>query len=310
MIYERVLGELLNTPLLAHPAKAQTVAGVVLQRAGVQVNVAVGAIDRPRPDGSLGAALGPLQEGRLRWEYANSSRQKYGPKPFLFGAGIAVIEVTGSLAHRQWHIGESSGVMGYDGIGAQLDAALADPDVKAIIIDAHSPGGQAHGCFQLADRIAAARGAKPLIGYADEMMFSAAYALGSACEEVWLASDIAECGSVGACMVHWSYERWLRNEGVKPTIFQSGARKTEGHPFADLDRETAERLQAAIDDTGRKFVRRVAQWRGLSEAAVAGLEAATFTGEEAVAVGLADGIAAPREIFLALAEKVGVSLAA
>lgn len=299
MKYERVLAEILNTPLLAHPAKAETIAGVVLRRAGVEVNVVATAeiVNRPKP------AAGPLQEERRRAEYDAREFKAFGPKPFLFGDGIAVIEVTGTLAHREGWIGESSGIMGYDGIGAQLGAALADPEVRGILFDIHSPGGQVAGCFQLADRIAAARGVKPIVALADEMTFSGAYAIAAACEEIWLAGDTAEVGSVGACLVHWSYERWLKAEGVKPTIFQSGARKTEGHPYADLDRDAAARFQAAIDATGAKFVGRVAAWRGLSAAAVAGTEAACFTGQDAIDIGLADGIAAPEDVFAGLAAK-------
>jgi ClpP class serine protease len=289
LILERVL----NTPLLAHPAKAEIVAAVVLRQANIEVNVAANAeiVNAPK-------RLGPLQEQMLR-------EQDYDDRPFLFGQGIAVVEVTGSLAHRQWHLRESSGVMGYDGIGAQFDAARADREVRAIMIDIHSPGGEGSGCFQLADRIFAARGEKPLIAVADEMAFSAAYAIAAACDEVYLASETAGAGSVGAAYVHMSFERMIKGEGVKATIFQSGERKLEGNPLEDLSPETIEIIQAEVDLYGRMFEGRVAKWRRLSPEAVRATEAATFMGQTAIDVGFADGIATPFQVFDALIAEIG-----
>lgn len=306
--YTLVLERLINTPLLAHPDKALTVASLVLRRQGVAVNVDTQALAVNNPPKQT---AGPAQERRLRERHAAWYAEGYAEDetPYLVHQGVAVIEVTGSLAHRQWRIGksESGGVMGYDGIGAQFDGALSDPNVAAIYLDVHSPGGEVHGCFQLADRIFAARGTKPIVAVADEMAYSAAYALACACDEVWLASETAGAGSIGAAWVHFSFERMLKGDGVKPTIFQSGGRKLDGNPLEDLAPEAVERFQAEVDRTGRLFEARVAAWRGLSENAVRGLEAACFTGQEAVDLGLADGIAPPAEIFNALAAEAGIT---
>lgn len=304
--YTLVLDRILNTPLLAHPDKALTVAGVVLRRQGVQVNVAAEAlaVNHPKP------AMGPAQEARMREDHARAFAEGWErhEKPFLFHKGVAVIEVTGSLAHRQMSLHKSSGVMGYDGIGAQFDGALADPQVRAIYVDCHSAGGEAHGCFQLADRIYAARGVKPIVAVADEMAYSGAFAIGAACDEIWLASETAGVGSIGAACIHFSFERMIKADGVKPTLFQSGARKLEGNPLEDLEPEAAERFQAGVDRLGRLFEARVATWRRLSANAVRALEAACFTGQEAVDLGLADGIAPPQEIFNALAAEAGLGV--
>lgn len=286
--YPHVLARILDAPLLAHPAKAAVVAGAVLRRAGLELDLSgVGA-----------AGLGPLQERRLRQPFTER-----GLKPFLFDAetGIAAIEVTGTLAHRQWHVGESSGIMGYDGIAAQFEAALADRDVRAILFDIHSPGGEVAGAFALADRVFEARRGKPLVAVADEMAFSAAYLIAAAAGEVILASESAAVGSVGVVLLHVSFERQLANEGVKPTLIKAGARKTDGNPFEDLAPEVVERFQAEVDAVYDLFVARVAAWRGLAEDAVRATEGGTFMGLSAVAAGLADGIADPSRIFRALA---------
>jgi signal peptide peptidase SppA len=289
--YPNVLSRLVNEPLLAHPSKAEVVVGAVLRRQGVEVNVQASAefVQAPK--------AGPLQEKRMvRGE----------GMPFLFdqSSGIAVISVTGSLAHRQGFIGRSSGVMGYDGIGAQFQAALDQPMVRGIMLDMHTPGGEVHGAFQLADRIAAARGRKPVIALSDEMAYSAGYLIASAAEEVWLASSTAGVGSIGAVVVHVSYQQMLEAEGVKATVFTFGDRKADGNPFQDLAPDAADRIQARIDYLGREFVSRVARWRGISEKAVVDTQAATFVGQEGVRLRLADGIADPTDVFRAFAQDI------
>jgi ClpP class serine protease len=109
-------------------------------------------------------------------------------------------------------------------------------------------------------------------------------------------------------MVHFSFEKWLKGEGIKPTIFQSGKRKTDGHPFADLPADVADRFQAQIDTLGGVFEDRVAKWRGMTSRAVKATEADRFLAKDAVDIGFADGIASPVEVFAALAATVGQSI--
>jgi signal peptide peptidase SppA len=291
------LSRLLNEPLLAHPAKAATVAGVLLRREGIDADITEA---EPLPAAVPARRLtrmfgGPAQEAAL--VTATGERP-----PFLVKDGIAVIEITGSLAHRQMSVGESSGVLGYDWISTQLQAALASSAVRGIVLDIHSAGGEVSGAFTLGDDIFAARQVKPIVALADEMAFSAGYILASAADEVWLASDTAQVGSIGVVMVHMSFEQQLKNEGVKPTIIQAGDKKADGNPFQDLPDSVASDLQSRIDAVYDIFVGRVSRWRGLSESAVAAQQAGVFMGRDAVDAGLADGIAAPRDIFNALAE--------
>jgi capsid assembly protease len=287
MIADRLFGE----PLLLHPTKAQIVGSVIARRMGFEVNVTAPAEFTQAPK------AGPLQEKRMaRGEGA----------PFLFDpeTGIAVISVAGSLAHRQGHIGSYSGVVGYDGIRAQFQAALEQPLVRGIILDMHTPGGEVHGAFQLADRVAAARGIKPVIAISDEMAYSAGYLIASAASEVWLSSTTAGVGSIGAVVVHMSYQQLLEAEGIKTTVFAFGKQKAEGNPFSDLTEEASARIQARIDYIGKEFVARVASWRGTTERAIVATEAATFVGRSAVDLKLADGIADPVDIFEAFAQEI------
>ena len=104
-------------------------------------------------------------------------RQAHASHP----AGIAVIPVVGTLVKRAMGIQAASGLMSYDEIDDRLDAALADPQIGGILLDLDSPGGEAGGVFELAQRIRAASAIKPIWAHANDAAYSAAYAIAAAC---------------------------------------------------------------------------------------------------------------------------------
>ncbi len=71
-------------------------------------------------------------------------------------SGVAVIPIHGTLVRRTVGLEAESGLTSYTQLAAQLDAALANPEVAAIVLDIDSPGGESGGVFDLADRIRAA----------------------------------------------------------------------------------------------------------------------------------------------------------
>ena len=115
--------------------------------------------------------------------------------------GIAVIEIAGTLVHRGAWIGQSSGMTSYEGIAAQLQAALADPGVRGIALDIDSFGGEVAGAFDLADRIRAARAQKPVHAFIAEHALSAGYVLASQADHIILPRTGA-VGSIGVVALH------------------------------------------------------------------------------------------------------------
>lgn len=109
---------------------------------------------------------------------------------------VAVISIHGTLVRRTVGLEAESGLTSYAALAAQLDAALASPEVVAILLDIDSPGGESSGVFDLADRIRTASQVKPVWAVANDMAFSAAYALASAASKVFV-SRTGGVGSIG-----------------------------------------------------------------------------------------------------------------
>ena len=90
------------------------------------------AIHRPKLDvilSVLGARVG-LPELAAPGDYAPPVRQQMPAT-----GKVAVIPIHGTLVRRTSGLEAASGLASYTGIAAQLDAALASPDVAAILLD-------------------------------------------------------------------------------------------------------------------------------------------------------------------------------
>lgn len=244
----------------------------------------------------------PESGERKRAEVMESLCAAYGfdskaqNKPFAFQDGVAIIPIHGSLINR---FGQCYGyVTGYNFIRRQRDAAMADPDVTAIVYDVNSGGGEAAGCFELADESFALRGTKPTISVVDSACYSAAYALASTSDQV-VVTPTGGAGSVGVYTMHVDMSKMLEDWGLNITLIHAGEHKVDGHPFAELPEDVRADMQKSVDATYNKFVESVARNRNLSVEAVKDTQARCYSADDALALGLIDSVASPLEAIRA-----------
>jgi signal peptide peptidase SppA len=220
--------------------------------------------------------------------------------------GIAVIEIAGTLVHRGAWIGQSSGLTSYEGIAAQLQAALADPAVLGIALDIDSFGGEVAGAFDLADRIRAARAKKPVQAFVAEHALSAGYVLASQADRIILPRTGA-VGSIGVVALHTDMSGALDQKGIAVTLIHAGIHKIDANPYQPLPDAVHDQMQRELEVVRFLFAETVAAGRGnrLSHATALATEAAVFRGADAVAAGLADELADPVTAFRAFAAAPG-----
>lgn len=228
--------------------------------------------------------------------------------------GIAVIPIEGTLT-KSWGLDPYSGFTGYDGIKAKLIAAMEDNDVEAIMLDIDSPGGAVAGCFDLVDLIYALReeNQKPIAAIANEMACSAAYAIYSAATPGFrFVPRTGEIGSIGVLMMHTDVQKALQMEGIEVRIFRAGKWKAEGNGYEDMAKETADRIQATLDEMRDLFVNTVA--RNLArpgddvnalKKTVRETEGLTYIGRHARDIGLADEVGSEDQLWARLLERLG-----
>jgi signal peptide peptidase SppA len=290
MKFAHLATRLYNTPLLITPEKAAVLEAIFRARLEGRP-----ALESPAP------IEGPqTRREQMEYECASQGMQRADGGYWRTQDGVALLPVMGTLVQRADSLDAMSGLTGYTRIGAQLQAALDDPRVDAILLQIDSPGGEVNGLVDLTSKVAAASQKKPTWAIADEQAFSAAYWLASAAAKVY-APRTAMVGSIGVYMMHQDQSQKNAKAGVTYTPVYAGARKLDGSPHAPLTDEARAIVQARVDEIYNLFAQTVADNRGVDEQAVRDTEAAMLNTTAAQDVGLIDGVASFDETLAALA---------
>ncbi|HJT34863.1 MAG TPA: S49 family peptidase, partial [Pirellulales bacterium] len=206
-------------------------------------------------------------------------------------SGIAIMRLQGVISQRMNLFMRISGGTSTELFGHAFDQVMADPEIKAVVLDTNSPGGSTGGVPELADKIYSARGRKPIIAVGNTLMASAAYWIGSAADQV-IASPSAPIGSIGVLMVHSERSKQDAKLGLTRTVIRAGRFKALGNDAEPLNAETQGKLQEFVDSMYALFVEAVARNRKVSTAAVTGGmgQGDLALGRDAVSAGLADDV--------------------
>lgn len=198
--------------------------------------------------------------------------------------GVGILDVTGPLFKRANLFVRISGATSYEILRRDLQAALDDPSIHAIMLRIDSPGGEANGCDELARAIYEARGKKPITAFVSGMAASGGYWLASAAERV-VVSDAAVLGSIGVVLGM----RLAKDDGK--TIEFVSAQSPGKRPDPTTDAGKA-RIQEMVDDLADVFIASVAKFRGVSPETVVKKfgEGGVKVGAKAVAAGMADEV--------------------
>lgn len=260
----------LNQPLLVHPTLGEALVGAYLEGAVTSDDTLL-TVSLLQVDAAGAVAV---------------QTEATDPPAEKVGRTIAVVNISGGLVSRPTPGASGPGPVSYAALRDTFDELLEDEAVDAIVLRIDSPGGMASGLFDLVDRIYEARGTKPVHALVDDYAYSAAYALASACDEIWV-SRTGGVGSVGVVAFHYDWSGNNEQVGVKVTPIYAGARKVDLNPNFPLSEEALAEAQRDIDMLYGLFVSTVARNRGLSEEAVRGTEAGTFRAQAAIDAGLA-----------------------
>ena len=200
--------------------------------------------------------------------------------------GVATIPVAGPLTRYANLFSRVSGATSLEALSTDLESALAEPGVGAVVLSIDSPGGQVPGTDELAELIYRARERKPVIAHISGIGASAAYWLASAATEVVVAPT-ALVGSIGAVLSLRVYEE--KEDSKRIEFVSSVSPRKNPHPESA---EGAEDIQAVVDAIGEEFVSAVARYRGVTPDAVKEKygQGRVFVGQAAVDAGLADRV--------------------
>lgn len=207
--------------------------------------------------------------------------------------GVAVVPVRGPIMRYANLFTQVSGATSLETLATDFGQAVANPAVKAIVLEIDSPGGMAAGISEFAAQVRAASKVKPVVAYVSDMGASAAYWIAAAAPTV-VMSDTARVGSIGVVM-----QAMRSSEDGTIKVISSQSPLKQARP----DSESGQRLyQQMVDQQAQVFVEAVAAYRGVTPERVMSDFGQGFVlvGASAVAAGMADRLGTLESIIAGL----------
>jgi signal peptide peptidase SppA len=230
--------------------------------------------------------------------------------------GVAILGVTGPLFRYANLMTELSGASSIQTLARDFQTALDNPQVKHVLLDVDSPGGQIDGVQEFADQIRAGSKIKPVTAYVDHMAASAGYWIAAAAPRI-VAVESALLGSIGVVASLRDNRAAQERQGVKQyEIVSSKSPLKRTDPATDDGRA---QILKVVDALAEIFIGRVAALRGVSTETVESRfgQGSVMIAADAVAAGMADEIgsfeplvarlaaeSAPRAVSIAVSQEV------
>jgi len=198
---------------------------------------------------------------------------------------VAHIPIDGPIYRYADMFTAVSGGVTTDSLMRDLNLALDDAAVAALLFAIDSPGGESTGINELSDAIYAARGRKPIAAYVEGYGASAAYWIASACDSI-VVDDGAMLGSIGTVI---GVPDPTRRPSYRIEFVSSQSPKKRPDPTTDAGRAEFQRI---ADELTEVFIAKVARNRALDPRQILAVEGGLLIGQAAVAAGLADTVGA------------------
>lgn len=201
-------------------------------------------------------------------------------------AYVPVIRLSGA-------IGAGTRGLSDAGLAPLVERAFSRGKPAAVALLVNSPGGSAVQSSLIAARIRRLAEEKkvPVHAFVEDVAASGGYWLACAADDIWVdASSIV--GSIGVIFASFGFPEAMAKAGVERRVVTAGRSKSFADPFLPQKPEDVERLRALQGPIHQAFIDHVKARRGARLDAGADLfNADVWVGQQAVALGLVDGVA-------------------
>ncbi len=204
------------------------------------------------------------------------------------GKKIAVISLRGLISTSiAGNVGESM----VDDLRWQLEQARNDDDVRAVVLEIDSPGGEVTASDMIYSAVAKTRAKKPVVIYMESLAASGGYYV--ACGGKYLmANETSITGSIGVIIQTLNYQQLFDKIGLASVVFKSGKFKDMLNGARPITEEERAYVQSFVMKTYDKFLGIVAKERNLpAEALRNGVaDGRILSGRDALDHKLIDGL--------------------
>jgi protease-4 len=190
----------------------------------------------------------------------------------------------------------------------QLEDYRDDKSIKAIVIEINSPGGVVGPSQELFMEIKRVRDEfqKPVVAVAPSLIASGAYYAAMGATELMVLPGTM-IGSIGVIMEFTNLEKLYEWGKISRSSITTGKYKDSGAEYRPMRDDERELFQTMADDVLRQFKEAVAEGRKLDMSKVDEIaDGRVFTGDQAIALGMADSIGTREDAFKRAATLAGV----
>lgn len=221
------------------------------------------------------------------------------------GSEIAVIPVSGPLMKSDY-----CGDLGTASMRELCQMAIDTPSVQTIVLHVDSPGGTVDGTQAFANVVASAKYAgKRTVCVVDGMMCSAAYWIGSQCDEIYAGDSTCMIGSIGTMCTLYDDSKYLAEEGIVIREYYATESKDKNAAFTDAKAGDGKKLvQEMLDPLNNEFLAAVTAARGEKLNKANTLSGKVFIGPEAQQNGLIDGIKSVSQVLSTLKSSKSINM--
>jgi protease-4 len=200
---------------------------------------------------------------------------------------IAVVYAFGDV--KQGRGGDLS--IGAESVVRSIQKAVANKNVKAIVLRVNSHGGDAIASELITNEVIKAKKVKPVIVSMGDVAASAGYEIASNATKI-VASPITITGSIGVFGTVPNFGKLLRNKlGIVFDTVQTHANSNMLSLTKPMSKEARMVMQRNVENFYQNFISRVAQGRNLKVEFVDSIaRGRVWSGEDAKRLGLIDEI--------------------
>ncbi|MBF0357850.1 MAG: S49 family peptidase [Magnetococcales bacterium] len=181
-----------------------------------------------------------------------------------------------------------------DNIIHGLTEAFEDPDTKGVILRINSPGGSPVQAGQVYDAMLHLRERfpkMPVFAALEDICASGGYYIAASAPTIY-ADKASMVGSIGVIMQGFGLEKTLDKLGVESRQLTAGKNKSFLNPFSPVDPKEADHARSLLKRIHTQFIQVVKDGRGkrLKPGNQELFEGLVWTGDQAVKLGLVDGL--------------------
>ena len=278
-------------PYMMNPVAAVAAAGGDLSKAALAAGLVDKVADREAFEARL-AELGGEAETAAGYEAIKLGAYVNDSVGDGSGGSIGIVTVAGTIVDGK----ASAGTAGGDSIAELIDRAVAEGDLKALVVRVDSPGGSVLASERIRQSMLNAKKNKlPIVVSMGNVAASGGYWVATPADFIF-AEPSTITGSIGVFGILPSFQGSLEKLGIGADGIKTTPLSGEPDLLNGPSPEASQLIQASIDSIYRRFLTIVAQSRKKSPADIDRIaQGRVWDGGTARQLGLVDGFGGLRE---------------